>query len=150
MSKWICVSAEKLYMTNNNASLNVPTNNIAAFKASSLKSNNFVFAVNDPYYSGGIYRTKVTIAVRNTNGVTPYYASNINSNINFVPLKFDISYVDKNNCVRDTAENTTKYSGYTRSDKQTETKWKHRIPTYKWSTKTSLSGYEYTGIYEDR
>ena len=139
-----------LYMTGSDGTKDVPISNPTAFRNSALKSSNFSFNVSGVYRVGDTFRSTITINYRNNNGVSPYYASNLGTNVFFVPLKFDLVYTLSKDCVRDTAENKDKYDGYTLTDPKTETTYMHRSPEYKWSTSTSLDGYEYTGIYEDR
>lgn len=137
-----------VYQTGNNFKWDIVPKNATVFRASALTRNNFGFTVQDAYLSGGTYRTRVTINFYNGNGVVPY--SSEKGSVYFVPLKFNVTYTDKNTCVRDTESNASKYPGYTKSDKKVEVKWMHRTPKYTWSKETSLAGWEYTGIYEDR
>ncbi len=141
-----------LYMTGNNNKANVTVTNAYAFRNSSLTKNNFTFEVSGAYYSKTQknWATTITINYKNLNGVTPYYASNLNSNVYFVPLKFDISYSRDKTCVRDYESNKNKYTNYSISDPETETTWMHRTYEYTWSKETKLDGYTYTGQYEDR
>ena len=139
-----------IYATGNNDSANVSVGSASNFRNTSLKSSNFDFDVSGIYLKGGIYRTKVTISYYNVNGVSPQYSSKLGRNVYFVPIKFDVSYVNSDDCIRDTAENASKYPNYGMSDKKTEYYWMHRTPEYKWSTQTELEGYEYTGIWEYR
>lgn len=137
-----------VYQTGNDFKWDIIPKNSTVFRASALTRNNFGFTVQDAYLSGGVYRTKININYYNGNGVVPYQSDK--GSVYFVPLKFNVTYTDKSTCVRDTEANAGKYVGYTKTDKIVETKWVHRIPTYKWSKETSLAGWEYTGIYEDR
>ena len=143
-----------LYMTGNNGKANVAVTNAYTFRNSSLTKNNFTFDVSGAYYSKSQknWATTITINYKNLNGVTPYYASNLNSNVYFVPLKFDISYSRDKTCVRDYESNKNKYTNYSISDPKTktETTWIHRTYEYTWSKETKLDGYTYTGEYEDR
>lgn len=137
-----------VYQTGNDFKWDVVPKNATVFRASALTRNNFGFTVQDAYLNGGVYRTRVNINFYNGNGVVAY--SSDKGSIYFVPLKFNVTYTDKNTCVRDTEANASKYPGYTKSDKKVETTWVHRTPKYTWSKETSLAGWEYTGIYEDR
>ena len=127
-------------------------NDAYTFQNASLKSNNFRFSVSNIYYSSSAnsWVTDVSINVLNTYGVTPYPISGTNCALYFTPIKFNVNYTTGNTCVRDYASNSSKYSGYTRSDAKTEYIWYHRTIEYKWSKETSLSGYTYTRDYEDR
>lgn len=139
-----------LYMTGNVSTHNIKISNASTFRSSSLTENNFNYAISNLYKEGNSYKTLVTINYRNNNGVNRYYASNINSYIYFVPLKFTVSYVDENDCTRDTYDNRNDYKGYYKTNKDTETIWYHKTATYKWSTNKNLSGWDYTGEYEYR
>ena len=89
-------------------------------RSHSLKSSNFVPNVSSAYYSSGDWYTDVTVRVKNFNNVSPYYASNIGSQIYFVPFYFTIQYTDLDNCVDDKASNSYKYDDY----KIVDTYWK--------------------------
>ena len=101
-------------------------------------------------YENGNTGTIMDLYYKNHNGVTPYPASNLGFNVYFVPLKFDLTFAYKDDCIRDLAENKDNYDGYSISDPKKETTYMHRSPEYKWSTEKELDGWEYTGIYEDR
>ena len=139
-----------IYATGNKDSANVSVGTATNFRNTSLKSSNFDFDVSGIYLKSGIYRTKVTISYYNINGVSPQYSSKLGRNVYFVPIKFDVRYINKNDCIWDTEENAYKYPNYEITDKKTEYYWMHRKPEYKWSTQTELEGYEYTGIWEYR
>ena len=139
-----------LAMTGNTGAYDAVINSASTMRNSALKSSNFIYRISDIYLSGGLYRAEVNVNYRNNSGVNAYYASNLGKSIYPVPIKFVIEYADANNCVRDTAENSSKYSGYYKTDPQTETTWEHRIPEYKWTTNRTESGWTYTGVYEDR
>lgn len=139
-----------LHMTGNVSSHNINISSASAFRNSSLTENNFNYAISSLYKDGNSYKTLVTINYRNSNGVSRYYANNIGSYIYFVPLKFTVTYVDEDDCTRDTYENRNDYKGYYRTNKDTESIWYHRTATYKWSTNKNLSGWDYTGEYEYR
>ena len=137
-------------MTNNDKENNAEMTSPSAMKNSALKSNNFTYSVSSIYLLSNRYRTQITINYKNHSGVTPYYASNLGFYIYDVPIKFNVEYANKNDCTRDTAENSSKYNGYIKTDPQTKTYWEHRLKEYTWSTSKSISGWTYTGIYEDR
>ena len=141
-----------LYMTNNNSSYNVSIKNASTFRNTSLKTANFDFTVSGAYYNSSkdYWATKIKIYNINLNGVTPYYASNLNANVYFVPVKFDVVYTKSNKCTRDLASNSDNYKNYVKTDLERETVTKYRTVEYKWSKESSLSGYTYTGEYEDR
>ena len=139
-----------LAMTGNTGEYDSEMSSASAMRNAALKSNNFTFRLSDIYLSGDYYRTRVTINYRNHSGVSPYYSNNLGFYIYSVPVKFVVEYADKSDCVRDTAENSSKYPGYIKTDPQKETTWEHRIPEYKWTTNRTESGWTYTGVYEDR
>lgn len=138
------------YMSGNSGNKKIVINDVNAFRNSSLKSNNFTFSISNPYYKTDGYKTSVTINYKNSNNVNAYYESNLNRNIYFMPVKFDVSYITADSCKKDLSSNSFKYSGYIKKDQETTTSWIHRTPEYKWSTETSLDGYTRTGNYEDR
>lgn len=78
----------------------------------SLKGNNFAMNLSNPYKSGSSWYTNAYVTVRNYNGATKYYYSAINGYIYFVPFYFDIEYTNLNNCVKDKASNSSRYSNY--------------------------------------
>lgn len=138
-----------IYQTNNRNERNVMPLSIDAYKNSSLKIGNFTYSFSNPYLSDRIYRTKVTVYVNNANGIKAYHDNKLNANVYFVPIKFRVSYTS-NDCVWDSESNFAKYNGYKVVETKKTEKWIHRVPTYKWSTNKNLSGWEYTGTYEDR
>lgn len=117
-------------------------------KNSSLDSSNFSYKVSEVYKDNGKYYVDITVRVKNLTGVKSYYASNIKSNIYYVPIKFTVNYVDKNNCITDTTANSSNYSDYTIVDTWNETRDVYR---YKIITKdiiysaTPVEGYTKTG-----
>lgn len=141
-----------LYMTGNTGLYNVSITNPTLFRESSLKKSNFSYTISGAYYNKAVkeWATTITINYKNLYGVEPYYASNLAKNVYFVPVKWDIEYTRDSKCYRDTEENKNKYTDYSISDPETSYKWVHRTYEYKWSTETSLDGYTYTGIKEER
>ncbi len=138
-------------MTDGNDEYSVsPLTNASTFRNSSLDKDNFTFEISSVYMKNNVYRVYITEYYKNHNGVTPYPASNLGFNVYFVPLKFDLTFAYKDDCIRDLAENKDNYDGYSISDPKKETTYMHRSPEYKWSTEKELDGWEYTGIYEDR
>ena len=120
------------------------------FRDSSLKSGNFDYELSNLYERNNDYFTKVNIDYEDDYRVDKYYASNLGYNVYFVPVKFNVYYINENDCYQRTASESV-YESYEDSknyyldnvdiDTRTETKW---------STSKSLSGYEYTGISEQR
>lgn len=81
-----------------------------AFKASSLKRNNFDFNISGvKLHDDGYYYVEVTIEVKGVSGVTPYASSNAGE-VYFVPVKFDVAYSNLDDCVVDSAELADEYS----------------------------------------
>ena len=121
----------------------------SVIRDASLESDNFKYTISKVYKEKGKYYVDVTVTVKNLTGVTPYYESNIKSNIYYVPIKFTVSYLDKNDCIVDKTDNSKNYSDYTIIDTWTETvdiyRYKNVIPEYKYSSANSLSGYTKTG-----
>lgn len=137
-------------MTGGNDKYSVrPLTDYSRFRESSLDKDNFTFEISGVYKKGGVYRVYIDEYYKNHNGVTPYYADNLGFNVYFVPVKFDLSFAYKDDCVRDLASNQDKYDGYSVSNKKTETVWYHRSREYTWSTEKSLPGWEWTGNYKD-
>ena len=141
-----------VYMTGNTGAYDTSLPSASVFNRSSLGSSNFTFGIGSLYLQSGIYRTNITINFKNGTGVSSYTSSNtsINDPLFFVPVKFDVVFADKSDCVRDTAANSSNYSNALVLDPQTQDVWEHRTVTYKWSTSKTLSGWTYTGEYEDR
>ena len=127
--------------------------NVYVFRDTSLKYGNFSYDISNAYRSGNSYYVNVTIRPLNLNGISlAFNDPKMGYSLYFVPLKFNISYINKNCCVRDNANKLSTYTskGYVYRDKQTEYYWMHRIPEYKWSTEKVLSGWTYTGTMEYR
>ena len=141
-----------VYKTGNTGSLDVEQTTAYTFSRSALGSTNFTFAVGSLYLQSGIYRSNITVNYKNGTGVTAYTSSNSNIKdpLFFVPIKFNVVFADKADCVRDTAANSSKYSNALVLDPQTKEVWEHRNINYKWSTNKNLSGWTWTGEYEDR
>ena len=139
-----------------NPQYQVPLPDKYTFMNSSLKSNNFNFTT-DLRGSYGNYSVYISINAWNTNNVSSYYASNLKVNVYFVPLYFQLGYIDPNSCVVDYNSNANKYSSYKIMDSYYEDITLYRKYTYekdyndiKWSTSSSLDGYVKTGKTEYR
>lgn len=137
-------------MVNDNSKYHSKFASLEAYKESSLKSNNFTFTVGDIYKVGNDYYTDVTINVKNANSVKAYYDNNLKYSLYYVPIKFNLSYVDANCCIRDSKDNYSRYPGLIATDPKVEYSWQHRTLEYTWSTEKTLSGWTYTGISEER
>lgn len=139
-----------------NPQYHVPLPDKYTFMNSSLKSNNFNFSTN-LQGSYGNYSVVINVNVWNTNNVSSYYASNLKIKIYFVPLYFQLGYIDQNSCVVDYNSNANKYSSYKIMDSYYKDVTLYRKYTYekdysdiKWSTSSSLDGYVKTGKTEYR
>lgn len=141
-----------LYMTGNSYKYEAYVSNPTTMKNSSLRSSNFTFDVSKIYYSKpyDTYATTVTINFRDYRGITPFYANSFNQYVYFVPLKFEVEVAYKDECIHDVDENWTRYDNSFVLNTREERIWTHRTVDYTWSTNKNLSGWEYTGVYEDR
>ncbi len=141
-------SRGNLYMTGNTGKNNLVITDANSFKNSSLKSNNFTFSVGNVTKESNTWYTTINVNYTNLNGVTPYCVTSSGYYTYLVPIKFNISYTTE--CKRDLESNKNKYANYLATDEKNENIWFHRTKEYVWSKETSLSGYTYTGEYEDR
>lgn len=91
---------------------NVAVTSGTMLKEYSLKSNNFGFSVNIPYYQNGYWYTDLSVNIRNYSNLSPYYASNLGSSIYFVPFYFTTQYTNLDKCTTDKASNRYKYDNY--------------------------------------
>lgn len=130
----------------------VNINNASLFRRSSLEKDNFTYSISKAKYDYAQrdWVVPITINYLNSNKVKAYYASNVDSNIYFAPVKFIVSYTKNGNCQRDLESNESKYKGYVKLEEKSITKRYHKIPEYTWSKENSLDGYTKTGNYEDR
>lgn len=116
----------------------------------SLKANNFDYSISNAYLSNNSYRLKVNIKYLNNDNATAYYYYPVSDCVYFIPVKFNVSYTDMSKCITDSIDNKGKYNNYELYNLKTTYTWQHRVPTYTWSTERNISGWEYTGVYEDR
>ena len=103
---------KELYMVGSDGLRDVPITSGSDLRTYSLKANNFTPVVGTPYYRGGSWYIDLGSNIHNKTNAKYYYASNINSNIYFVPFYFDVEYTNLNNCVTDKASNSSKYKNY--------------------------------------
>ena len=101
-----------IVMVGSTGKYNVPVTSGSMLKEHSLKSNNFGFSVNIPYYTNGYWYTDLSVNIRNYNNLSPYYASNLGSSIYFVPFYFNVKYTNLDKCTTDKASNRYKYDDY--------------------------------------
>jgi len=129
-----------------NSSSSIPS--ARTLQNASLTSDNFTYTLSKVYEENGRYYIDVNVSVKNLNDVTPYYLSTIKKNVYYVPIKFEVSYVDENNCIEDETANKDKYEDYKLVDK-----WKEEIDIYRYKivnkeyvySATPLEGYTKTG-----
>lgn len=101
-----------IVMVGSTGKYNVSVTSGSMLKEHSLKSNNFGFSVNIPYYTNGYWYTDLSVNIRNYNNLSPYYASNLGSSIYFVPFYFNVKYTNLDKCTTDKASNRYKYDDY--------------------------------------
>lgn len=137
----------EMVVENKNGFFAMPDSNTT--RITSLNSNNFTFSVSQPYQENGKYYVYITIRITNLNGATPYYASRINSYVYFAPVKFTVSYTNKNVCVVDRTDKSNDYGNYVIIDTWNENVnvYRQKLITreYKYSNVSSLEGYVKTG-----
>ena len=139
-------------MGSNVGNNNIFIDNAKTFKESSLDKNNYTFEVGKAYYDYAqkTWATNITTNYLSYNNAKKYYSKEIDSNVIFAPVKFDVIYTKEDTCKRDLDSNSNLYKGYTKIDEKTTSKWMHRIPEYTWSKENNLNGYTKTENYEDR
>ena len=79
------------------------------FAKASLKSSDFSYKLTNVYEKDGNYYIDVEITIKKSSRYTDTYNSN---KINYVPIYFNVSYADLDNCVTDTYTNSSKYKYY--------------------------------------
>ena len=84
----------------------------SVLKNGSLKSHNFYKYLSTPYEEDGIWYTDASVNIKDYYLANSYYAKKLDSYIYMVPFKFEIEYVDLNNCEVDLASRSSYYSGY--------------------------------------
>ena len=116
---------------------------------SSLTSNNFNYKISSAYVSNNNHYVDVDITVNNVNNVNSYYDSNLNNNIYYVPVYFEIQYADKGKCVDDLSSNYTNYTSHVILKDYLKEVNMYRYVTktnvYLWSNETEVEGYTRTG-----
>jgi len=146
--KYLNKASQDLQMEGAKPEDSISLPNASSVKNASLDSDNFTYTVSDVYKENGKYYVDIKVKVKNLNGVTPYYTSKIKSNVYYVPIKFTVSYVNKDNCVIDLTSNSNIYSDYT----ITKT-WNENVDIYRYKIKrneyvysaTPVEGYTKTG-----
>jgi len=101
----------------------------------SLRESNFTYKLS-PYYRKGDFYVRVTINLKNTNGLELYYDNKNKENVYIVPLKINIKFAS--NEITETKPSgeyeTISYYRYVTNNKETL-----------WSTEEYIDGYKKTG-----
>lgn len=139
---------EELAMVGNNSKYNINIKNPYDLREASLKEENFTYSIGKPYKEDGKYYVDITVRIKDIDNVVPY-ETNFGVKAYFVPIKFIVSYTDKNNCVDDKLDNSENYNDYVVVDTWSKYidvyRYKISVPEYKYSESTSLEGYTKTG-----
>lgn len=151
-NKYIATRNQNISLVGGTGTNGVYSANAYQMSYASLNKNNFTYSISGVKKENNNYYVYVTINVNNNNNVNPFYATEINKNIYFIPVKFQIEYATSNTCVRSSEDNEKYYSsrGYSISNPSYENNYYHRYLTYTWSTNKNLAGYSYTGTSEYR
>lgn len=136
-SNYFDPSEESKYLNSNNVSvykstLDIDTNSISNY---SLKDDNFEYKLN-PYYRSGNFYVRVTITIKNTDGIKSYYDSNSKSKVYFIPLKLSVKFASNEivTSVPSGEYETISYYRYIEKNRE-----------ILWSTEDYLEGYTKTG-----
>lgn len=117
--------------------INAPKSDLSKY---SLEESNFTYKLS-PYYREGSFYVRVTVNVKNTNGVDKYYDTKTKQNVYLVPLKISIKFAS--NEISETKPigeyETISYYRYVTVDKETI-----------WSKESYVEGYTKTGKTELR
>lgn len=111
-SYYASVNGKGISKVNGNSRYSVPITSGSMLRTYSLKENNFNKYLSNPYYSNGFWYINASVNIRNYYNLNKYYASNINSEIYFVPFYFDVTYTDMKSCVNDLASRKNNYYNY--------------------------------------
>lgn len=125
-SKYISTRDEYLEMIGNTGENNVYFTSSTKFKNSSLTSDNFKFWVGDVYEYNNKYYVQIKIYYMDADDVDMYYSSEIGNYVYFVPVKFTITYYDKDDCYSKTTSETV-YNWYIDLD---ETYYVYNVKVY--------------------
>lgn len=142
---------EELHMTGNNYQAEANSASAYQMRDAALTKRNFTYSIESIYQIKDTYRTTININYKDHSNVDPYYDRKLGFNVYYVPLKFQVKVAYEDDCITDYSLRQWDYPNrMILNTNQKEKTWTYRIPEYKWSTEKSLSGYEYTGKYEDR
>lgn len=102
-----------IYMSSDK-SLDVDPGGYYNLSRSSLTSSNMTPIVRVGNRVNNYYTFDITLNLYNLRNIynTSFYASNIRSYVYFMPIYFDVEYVDTNNCFEDKESNSYKYKNY--------------------------------------
>ena len=149
------MTKKNLQMVNGTAASQV-VSNVNDLKKASLVAGDYVCTIDLPKLSGSNYVITLRCVISKKSSVKPYYTSS-GKGYYFVPVYFRGMYVDNNSCIKDLNENSSNYSAYKIYDTKSEYVTAYRSYTLvrdysniKWSTATSMDGYERTGNTEYR
>lgn len=149
------LTKKNLQMINGTAASQV-VSNVYDLKNASLISGDYACIANNPKLSGSNYVLTLRCTISKRSSVKPYYTSS-GKGYYFVPVYLKGTYVDNNSCIKDLNENASNYSSYKIYDTKSEYVTAYRSYTLvrdysniKWSTATSMDGYERTGNSEYR
>ena len=141
----------------NGTSASQVVSSVYDFKNASLSLGDYACIIDLPKLSGSNYTLTLRCAIDKKSNVKPYYSSKLGKNVYFIPIYFKGFYVDNNTCIKDLNENSSNYSAYRIYDTKSEYVTAYRTYTLvrdysniKWSTATSMDGYERTGNSEYR
>lgn len=139
---------EELSMVGGSSKYQINITDPYDLREASLKEDNFTYSIGKPYKENGKYYVDITVRIKNLDDVVPY-ATDFGAKAYFVPIKFSVSYIDKNNCVDDKLDNSKNYNNYVVVDTWSKYidvyRYKISIPEYIYSSETSLKGYTKTG-----
>lgn len=146
--KYLNKASQDLQMEGADPEDSISLPDASVIRQSSLKSSNFTYTISEVYKENGKYYVDIKVKVKNLTGVTPYYTSQIKSNVYYVPIKFTVGYVDKNSCITDLTSNSSSYNNYT----VTKT-WNETVDIYRYKivrkdyvySATPVEGYTKTG-----
>ena len=149
------LTKKNLQMISGTAASQVASN-VYDLKNASLMSGDYACIADNPKLSGSNYVLTLRCAISKRSSVKPYYTSS-GKGYYFVPVYLKGTYVDNNSCIKDLNENASNYSSYKIYDTKSEYVTAYRSYTLvrdysniKWSTATSMDGYERTGNTEYR
>jgi len=103
---------KQISMVGNTGEYDVLIPSGSVLKNGSLKSHNFFKYLSTPYEENGVWYTEARVSIKDYYLANSYYANKLDSYIYMVPFKFEIEYVDLNNCEVDLASRSSFYRDY--------------------------------------